>query len=145
MHQASTTFSHATNLVAELEMRGLVTTSSEGRVKHVQATPLGIKAARAVRTISDLGEPGKVMSEIEKLNKRAQQLLGDLESLEQIGGDTATLSNRLRRLESSIASIDYQMRAADIKGNVSDWKELRKTVQSLKVKIRSDKDKSVKT
>ena len=145
MHHASTTFSHATNLVAELETRGLVTTSSEGRVKYVQATQLGIKAAKAVRAVSNLGESDKVISDIEKLNKRAQQLLGDLESLEKKGEDTASLSDRLRRLNSSMTIIEYQIRATGIKGNVPGWKELRETVKALKVKILSNNDESVKT
>jgi len=144
MQHASTTFSHATNLITELEARGLLTTSTEGRVKHVRATPLGKKVAKAIRAVNKAGDSEAAVAEVKKLSRRARQLLDDWDSTGQGDEDTARLHNRFRRLEVALESLECQLLAADVKGKLPGQKELNETMKALRTKPGSGPHKSKK-
>jgi len=138
MRHARTTFSHATNLVVELEARGLVTTFSEGRVKYVQATPLGRRVARALRAVTAAGDPGSVATEVRRLTRRARRFSEDWDAAGPRGEDAARLRGRLRRLSSSMEALDCQLRAAGIDGGVDGLGELRQALEALRTKAAAE-------
>lgn len=79
------TFAHTLRILSQLEQAGLVSTRAEGRVRHVELTGPGRRAAEALRmlreAIEDAAEGKKRIKRIHELIDAAENATGDRELL----------------------------------------------------------------
>ncbi|MCX8206633.1 MAG: hypothetical protein N3G75_02220 [Methanothrix sp.] len=100
------TFAHTLRILSQLEQAGLVSTRTEGRVRYVELTDPGRRAAEALRMLREAIEDA---SDVKKRIKRIQELIDEAERAQ---GDRALLVGPLRRdlallrSRSSTAEID---------------------------------------
>ncbi|MDI9616532.1 MAG: hypothetical protein QFX31_04115 [Methanothrix sp.] len=85
------TFAHTLRILSQLEQAGLVSTRTEGRVRYVELTGPGRRAAEAIRMLRDAIEDA---SDVKKRIRRIQELIDEAERAQ---GDRELLAGPLRR------------------------------------------------
>lgn len=111
------TFAHTLRILSQLEQAGLVSTRTEGRVRYVELTGPGRRAAEALRMLRDAIEDAV---EVKKRIKRIHELV---DAAEMSQGDRELLAGPLRRdlalLRSITDSREIEHLESRIRGMIS--------------------------